>query len=137
MDPPPPHLLRKHGGRRPNAGRKKLTTPVKRAIKLRRNAQKNISRAYAHGKFVKTEMKLEKLYKRGLQETDGYRALAFQYIKLAKFLNYRHAKLLQSGTLPEMEEETPEMDTIDIDQFSASSDEVFTFCKCISSAKNS
>lgn len=125
--PPPPFSRR--GGRRLNAGRKKLTTPVKQAVRNRQLAQKVRSRAYAQKKYFKTEEKLKKLYDRKLSHSDRYRALAVQYVKLAKFLNLKRVHIQLLDILPEMEEdEEPSgsaMDTIDVDQLSDSSDEVF------------
>ena len=131
MSPPP--FKSRRGGRRPNAGRPKLPTPVKKAARERRLAHKGVARSYVFSKYCKVEEKLREMNARKQNRTERYLALSLQYIKLAKYLNMKKSDILLLGILPEIDmDEEPSasaLDTIEVDQLCVSSDEVSKLCR--------
>lgn len=112
----------KRGGKRPNAGRRKLSTPVKRARYKARVLKHNASRSVLTGKFYKTERKLVQMKGKGLLHTNEYQKLAVRYVKLSKWLDIRAAEDLYSGAVPSAyEENAPELTQEDLEGDSSSS----------------
>lgn len=101
------------GGRRPNAGRPKLTTPVKKALYQSKVLKQGVSRAKVRAKFNKVVAQLGRLRESGQKRSAEYQALALEYVKLSKWLNVskRHREPIPlEGTPPGGPSETVHME---------------------------
>lgn len=113
---------RKRGGKRPNAGRPKLTTPAKRARYASKVVNLRVSRSVRRKKFYKLEKQLAKMKSRGQSHTDEYRTLVIEYVKLSKLSRRKASEELCCGIVPSLpEENAPELMQDDLEGHSSSS----------------
>lgn len=120
-----PVKQRQRGGKRPNAGRRKQSTPVKRARYQERVLKQSTSRAVLRGKFFRLERKLMKMRDRGLEDTEEYRRIAVEYVQISKFVHIKASEDLCSNILASvLEENAPELMQGDLEGDSSSSEEV-------------
>lgn len=93
--PSPPRYLRgspvkrKRGGKRPNSGRKKTATPIKKSLYESKKRRQIVTRNTIRNKYDKILRTLSALRENGRAHTERYRTLFANSQMLANWLNLK------------------------------------------------
>ena len=95
------------GGKRKNAGRPKVPTPLKKA-------KRTLNRSLLRSKLRSTVNELIDMLGAGLQNTDDYSTKAQLYLSISKFFGIRTTEYLYAGILSESkQQEASSLDNLD------------------------